>query len=64
MQGLFEGYACGSLRNYNGYCNPEMTKLFEAQSREPDFEKRLKAVLAALAAEDDRFRVPRILDEE
>ena len=32
---LFEGYACGSLRNYNNYCNPEMTKLFEAQSREP-----------------------------
>jgi peptide/nickel transport system substrate-binding protein len=29
---LFEGYACGSLRNYNNYCNPEMTKLFEEQS--------------------------------
>jgi peptide/nickel transport system substrate-binding protein len=41
---FFEGYACGSLRNYNGYCNPEMTKLFEAQSREPDAEKRLKMV--------------------
>src|SRR5258708_6915891 len=22
---LFEGYACGSLRNYNGYCNPKST---------------------------------------
>jgi len=42
--GFFEGYACGSLRNYNGYCNPEMTKLFEAQSRELDQEKRLKMV--------------------
>ena len=31
---FFEGYACGSLRNYNNYCNPEMTKLFEAQSQE------------------------------
>jgi peptide/nickel transport system substrate-binding protein len=41
---FFEGYACGSLRNYNGYCNAEMTKLFEAQSRETDFEKRLKMV--------------------
>ena len=41
---FFEGYACGSLRNYNGYCNPEMTKLFEAQSRELDQEKRLKMV--------------------
>jgi peptide/nickel transport system substrate-binding protein len=41
---FFEGYACGSLRNYNGYCNPEMTKLFEAQSREPDQKKRLEMV--------------------
>ena len=41
---LFEGYACGSLRNYNNYCNPEMTKLFEAQSRELDGEKRLRMV--------------------
>ena len=41
---FFEGYACGSLRNYNNYCNPEMTKLFEEQSREPDQKKRLKMV--------------------
>ena len=41
---FFEGYACGSLRNYNNYCDPEMTKLFEAQSREPDHQKRLKMV--------------------
>jgi peptide/nickel transport system substrate-binding protein len=41
---LFEGYACGSLRNLNNYCSPEMTKLFEAQSRETDFEKRLAMV--------------------
>ncbi len=41
---FFETYGCNSLRNYNGYCNPEMTKLFEAQSREPDQEKRLKMV--------------------
>ena len=41
---FFEGYACGSLRNYNNYCNPEMTKLFEAQSRELDQKKRLKMV--------------------
>jgi peptide/nickel transport system substrate-binding protein len=41
---FFEGYACGSLRNYNNYCNPEMTKLFEAQSRETDGEKRLRMV--------------------
>jgi peptide/nickel transport system substrate-binding protein len=41
---FFEGYACGSLRNYNGYCNPKMTELFEAQSRELDQKKRLKMV--------------------
>src|SRR5918993_115652 len=41
---LFETYGCESLRNYNAYCNPEMTKLFEAQSREFDQEKRLKMV--------------------
>ena len=41
---FFEGYACGSLRNYNNYCNPEMTKLFEAQSRETDQKKREKMV--------------------
>jgi peptide/nickel transport system substrate-binding protein len=41
---FFEGYACGSLRNYNNYCSEEMTKLFEAQSRETDQEKRKKMV--------------------
>ncbi len=41
---FFEGYACGSLRNYNNYCDPEMTKLFQAQSQELDQEKRLKMV--------------------
>ncbi|MFI5001738.1 MAG: ABC transporter substrate-binding protein, partial [Reyranellales bacterium] len=41
---FFEGYACGSLRNYNNYCNPKMTELFEAQSREVDFKKRQKMV--------------------
>jgi peptide/nickel transport system substrate-binding protein len=37
---FFEGYACGSLRNYNNYCNPKMTELFAEQSRETDIEKR------------------------
>jgi peptide/nickel transport system substrate-binding protein len=41
---LFEGYACGSLRNYNNYCDPEMTKLFEQQSRETDRGKRQQLV--------------------
>jgi peptide/nickel transport system substrate-binding protein len=43
-QHFFENYACGSLRNYSNYCDPEMTKLFEAQSRETDVNKRLKLV--------------------
>ena len=53
---FFEGYACGSLRNYNNYCDPEMTKLFEAQSREVDHEKRLKMVwdIDRKLQEDDR----------
>ncbi|HKU95042.1 MAG TPA: ABC transporter substrate-binding protein [Vineibacter sp.] len=43
-QNLFENYACGSLRNYNNYCDAGMTKLFEAQSRETDFKKRQQMV--------------------
>ena len=43
---LFEGYACGSLRNYNNYCDPEMTRLFEEQSRETDRGKRQELVWA------------------
>jgi peptide/nickel transport system substrate-binding protein len=43
-QNFFENYACGSLRNYNNYCNPEIQKLFEEQSQEVDPEKRLKMV--------------------
>ncbi|UYN95634.1 MAG: ABC transporter substrate-binding protein [Enhydrobacter sp.] len=41
---FLEGYACGSLRNYNNYCSEEMTKLFAAQSRETDQKKRQKLV--------------------
>jgi len=43
-QTLSENYACGSQSNYDGYCNPEMDKLFEAQSREADQDKRKKLV--------------------
>ena len=43
---LIEGYACGSPRNYNNYCDAGMTKLFAEQSQEPDFQKRLKMVWA------------------
>ena len=33
-QTFFENYACGSENNYDGYCNPEIDKLFERQSME------------------------------
>ena len=39
-QQFYENYACGSERNYTGYCNPELQKLFEAQSIEADQQKR------------------------
>jgi peptide/nickel transport system substrate-binding protein len=37
---FYENYACGSDRNYTGYCNPEIDKLFDRQSMERDQEKR------------------------
>ena len=37
---FYENYACGSDRNYTGYCNPEIDKLFDQQSMERDQEKR------------------------
>lgn len=43
-QTYFEHYACKSERNYTGYCNPEIEKLFPLQSRENDIEKRKKIV--------------------
>jgi peptide/nickel transport system substrate-binding protein len=41
---FYENYACGSDRNYTGYCNPELDKLFDQQSAEPDQEKRRRLV--------------------
>jgi peptide/nickel transport system substrate-binding protein len=35
-QQLYENYGCGSPRNYTGYCNPELEKLFDRQSMEAD----------------------------
>jgi peptide/nickel transport system substrate-binding protein len=37
---FYENYACGGLGNYGGYCNPEIDKLIDQQSMEPDQEKR------------------------
>lgn len=41
---FYENYACNSERNYTGYCNPELEKLFDKQSAEPDQEKRKQLV--------------------
>jgi len=43
-QQFYENYACGSPRNYSGYCNPELDQKFDEQSKEPDQEKRKKLV--------------------
>ncbi|MDI1286833.1 MAG: ABC transporter substrate-binding protein [Reyranella sp.] len=43
-QMYFENFACKSERNYTGYCNPEIEKLFPVQSRETDLEKRRQIV--------------------
>jgi peptide/nickel transport system substrate-binding protein len=41
---FFENYACGTSRNFGGYCDPEMDKLFLAQSMETDQAKRKQLV--------------------
>jgi peptide/nickel transport system substrate-binding protein len=41
---FYENYVCGAARNYTGYCNPEVDKLVDKQSAEPDPQKRKKIV--------------------
>ncbi len=43
-QALFENYACGSERNYTGYCNKELEAQFDKQSAETDVAARRKLV--------------------
>jgi peptide/nickel transport system substrate-binding protein len=43
-QAFYENYVCGSDSNYDGYCNPEMDKMFDRQSMEADQERRKKLV--------------------
>ncbi len=43
-QAFYENYACGSESNYDGYCNPEIDKLFDRQSMEANQDKRRKMV--------------------
>jgi peptide/nickel transport system substrate-binding protein len=39
-QNFYENYACGSLRNYTGYCNKALEADFDRQSMETDVAKR------------------------
>jgi len=41
---FYENYACGSQRNYSQYCNPEVDRMIDAQSQEPDPQKRAATV--------------------
>ena len=41
---FYENYACGSERNYTGYCNEDIDALFDRQSAELDQEKRKRLV--------------------
>ena len=43
-QQFYENYACGSPRNYSGYCNKELDKKIDEQSAMSDQEKRKKLV--------------------
>jgi peptide/nickel transport system substrate-binding protein len=43
-QQFYENYACGSERNYSGYCNREIEKMFDQQSMEANQEKRKQPV--------------------
>jgi peptide/nickel transport system substrate-binding protein len=43
-QTYYENFACGSENNYDGYCNPEIDKLFDLQSMESNQDKRKRLV--------------------
>lgn len=51
---FYEGYLCGSTRNYTNYCNKEVDRLIHAQSAELDVAKRKELVwqLEKIIAED------------
>jgi len=43
-QQFYENFVCGAVRNYTGYCNPEVDKLIDRQSAEADLAKRKELV--------------------
>ena len=42
---FYENFACGSPRNYTGYCDEQVMKQIDAQSQELDPKKRLAMVI-------------------
>jgi peptide/nickel transport system substrate-binding protein len=43
-QQFYENFVCGAVRNYTGYCNPEVDQLIDRQSAEADPAKRRQLV--------------------
>ena len=43
-QQFYENFVCGAVRNYTGYCNPEVDKLIDQQSAEANLGKRKQLV--------------------
>jgi len=43
-QQFYENFVCGAVRNYTGYCRPEVDRLIDQQSAEADPEKRKQLV--------------------
>ena len=43
-QTLYENFSCKSSRNYAGYCNPMIERLFDAQSKETNADRRRRLV--------------------
>jgi peptide/nickel transport system substrate-binding protein len=54
-QSFYENYVCGAEHNYTGYCNPNVDKLIDEQSMEPDPARRKELVwkVETALAEDD-----------
>ena len=52
---FYENYVCGAQRNYTGYCNREVDRLVEEQSRQtdPGARKRLVWEIEQRLIEDD-----------
>jgi peptide/nickel transport system substrate-binding protein len=52
---FYENYVCGAMRNYTGYCNPEVDKMVDEQSAMSDVTTRKQEVWAIekKLAEDD-----------